>query len=60
MFELKPNSLVVTQKHGKDEQNPGNFGGMGKAKMTYLCNSVEQESEIKKSVRLVMQLNFDW
>ena len=63
-YHVKPNSLTVTTKHSLDSKENSAaslFGGqVTKAKMSLNCNSIEQNSDLKKSARLVMQVNFDW
>ena len=61
-YQIKSNSVIVTHKHKDDatKDASASFAGTGRSKMTYLCNSVEQNNDIKKFARIVMQLNFDW
>ena len=62
-YQIKSNSVIVTHKHKDDAKDASaSFAGAGagRSKMTYLCNSVEQNNDIKQSARIVMQLNFDW
>jgi hypothetical protein len=59
-FHLKSDSLVVTSKHPRPDEAASAFAGLPRSKMTFDCNSVEVNDDLKRFARIVMQVNFDW